>query len=88
MKTSIKCVGFFSLRRKNRREKCSVHSLPLRCFIFPSLHSLLGGSGKAGCGGFWLSLPKGEGKQISWNGQLLLLVGIMPVSIGWTDGLL
>lgn len=76
----------FSLGRKNRHEKHNIHSLPVKCFVFPSLHSLLGASGQAGFVGFWLSLPKGEGKQISWNGQLLLLAVIMPVSVNLFDG--
>lgn len=76
----------FSLGRKNRHEKYSIHSLPVRGFVFPSLHSLLGGSGQAGCGEFWLSLPKGEGRQIPWNGQLFLLAVIIPVSINLFDG--
>lgn len=42
-------------------------------------------------GGVWLSLPTGEGNQISWNGQLLLLAVIVPVSVhlpGGVDGFL
>lgn len=87
-KPALNTWGFFSLGRKNRHRKCCIHSLPLRCFIFPSLHSLLGSSGKAGWGGVLAFLARGEEKQISWNGQLLLLAVMMPGSLNLFDGLL